>query len=174
MQAGIAFPFGPPNEAEISASVVECPKCRGPAIVRDGLHDFRKQIERLVRNSNINRKQAVRFIKKIEDAKDLSTLPVSAEAINSDLVEIAKLALQQKEPKGAFKQVCSILREIIVVGSTLAMGLAAGTAVYDRHSNEALPNAEQRINSDGREHEAEQKPSSEEEKPPEKPLPNDR
>lgn len=142
-------------DVSVSGMGVSCPNCGQMAIAQDGQYDFSSQIEDLIRKSNVTKKQARRFIRKVESAANLDALPVAASAINEDLEKASKLALRQSEPASAFKTICRILREVILVGSAAAVGLAAAGEVYDMYVDKETPQIEAQ--------EFEEKPNKEEE-----------
>lgn len=92
-----------------------CPKCGGLAKSYDGTYQWFETAEAAIKSAGITKSDARRILKKISEARELSTLPISLAAINSTVADAVEDAIEKAPNPDAWTWVVRISALVALV-----------------------------------------------------------
>lgn len=127
------LPFRIAGTATLKNNSGQCPNCGMQSQFLEGTFDFADRVVRLLKDVSVSKKEARRFIRKVETNNDIDAIETTAAAINPALGSVAALAKAQPDPRSALKTAAKIVYYAIIVGTALIAGGYNGQLWYEHN-----------------------------------------
>lgn len=111
----------------VSDSEVACPICRRKVPVHDAIIDFTRKADEVVKGLGLKRQQGRRFLKLVDDVRDLQELPERAARIHPSLEPLTREAVSQQDWQTYLQALAAVVKKY-ALPTLFALNAAIGTA----------------------------------------------